>query len=81
MTDAVSGRVRPGDEATLPPEIYGECIAEKGILFSGEVSLVGARNRAGQCVFYPLTRKPSRRGHSAYERGLPADTKPASDTG
>lgn len=55
-------RVRPGDEAALPPEIYGECIAEKGILFSGEVSLVGARNRAGQCVFYPLTRNHHEEG-------------------
>lgn len=55
-------RVRPGDEAALPPEIYGECIAEKGILFSGEVSLVGARNRAGECVFYPLTRNHHEEG-------------------
>lgn len=55
-------RVRPGDEASLPPEIYGECIAEKGILFSGEVSLVGARNRAGECVFYPLTRNHHEEG-------------------
>ncbi|EGT3623189.1 phosphoribosylaminoimidazole carboxylase [Morganella morganii] len=56
-------RVRPGDESALPPEIYGECIAEKGILFSGEVSLVGARNRAGECVFYPLT-------HNHHEEGI-----------
>lgn len=56
-------RVRPGDETTLPAEIYGECIVEKGIAFSGEVSLIGARNRHGDCVFYPLT-------HNLHEDGI-----------
>ena len=50
-------RIHPGDEQQLPAEIYGECIVEQGIPFSGEVSLVGARNRQGDCVFYPLTHK------------------------
>lgn len=34
----------------------GQCIAEAMIPFSHEVSLVGARNAAGDKVFYPLTR-------------------------
>lgn len=37
-------------------EWAGECIAEAMIPFSHEVSLVGARNAAGEKVFYPLTR-------------------------
>ncbi|WP_416776667.1 5-(carboxyamino)imidazole ribonucleotide synthase [Xenorhabdus budapestensis] len=56
-------RIRPGDEATLPPEIYGECIVEQGIPFSGEVSLVGARNAQGKSVFYPLT-------HNLHQEGI-----------
>ncbi|NHB90731.1 5-(carboxyamino)imidazole ribonucleotide synthase [Photorhabdus cinerea] len=48
-------RIHPGDETELPDDIYGECIAEQAIPFSGEVSLVGARNENGDCVFYPLT--------------------------
>ncbi|WP_047679936.1 MULTISPECIES: 5-(carboxyamino)imidazole ribonucleotide synthase [Xenorhabdus] len=56
-------RIRPGDEAALPPEIYGECIVEQGIPFSGEVSLVGARNAQGKSVFYPLT-------HNLHQEGI-----------
>ncbi|MCD1126625.1 5-(carboxyamino)imidazole ribonucleotide synthase [Jinshanibacter sp. LJY008] len=56
-------RVKPGDEQHLPDEIYGECIVEQGIYFSGEVSLVGARNHQGECVFYPLT-------HNLHEEGI-----------
>ncbi|MBD2796149.1 5-(carboxyamino)imidazole ribonucleotide synthase [Xenorhabdus sp. 18] len=64
-------RIRPGDETTLPPEIYGgddggcygECIVEKGIPFSGEVSLVGARNAKGESVFYTLT-------HNLHQDGI-----------
>ncbi|WP_245578357.1 5-(carboxyamino)imidazole ribonucleotide synthase [Marinobacterium litorale] len=37
-------------------EWAGTCIAEAMIPFSHEVSLVGARNAAGEKVFYPLTR-------------------------
>lgn len=48
-------RLRPGQEAELPADVYGECIVEQGINFSGEVSLVGARDHDGQSVFYPLT--------------------------
>ncbi|PHM24053.1 5-(carboxyamino)imidazole ribonucleotide synthase [Xenorhabdus ehlersii] len=56
-------RIRPGDETTLPSEIYGECIVEQGIPFSGEVSLVGARNAKGESVFYTLT-------HNLHQEGI-----------
>ncbi|MBK5142895.1 5-(carboxyamino)imidazole ribonucleotide synthase [Budviciaceae bacterium BWR-B9] len=56
-------RVKPGDEQHLPDEVYGECIVEQGIYFSGEVSLVGARNHQGECIFYPLT-------HNLHEEGI-----------
>ncbi|SLM62176.1 MULTISPECIES: 5-(carboxyamino)imidazole ribonucleotide synthase [Dickeya] len=56
-------RIRPAEEPGLPAECYGECIVEQGIAFSGEVSLVGARNAQGQCVFYPLT-------HNLHEEGI-----------
>lgn len=56
-------RIRPGEESALSDDVYGECIVEQGINFSGEVSLVGARNHQGQCVFYPLT-------HNLHEDGI-----------
>lgn len=56
-------RLHPGEEATLPADCYGECIVEQGIPFSGEVSLVGARNAQGDSVFYPLT-------HNLHEEGI-----------
>ncbi|MDN0006154.1 5-(carboxyamino)imidazole ribonucleotide synthase [Providencia stuartii] len=56
-------RVRPGDEASLPDEIYGECIVEQGIPFDAEVSVIGARNRAGESVFYPIT-------HNLHQEGI-----------
>ncbi|MEH2921100.1 5-(carboxyamino)imidazole ribonucleotide synthase [Samsonia erythrinae] len=56
-------RLRNGEQQTLPAECYGECIVEQGIHFSGEVSLVGARNAHGKCVFYPLT-------HNLHQDGI-----------
>ncbi|UCB31830.1 5-(carboxyamino)imidazole ribonucleotide synthase [Duffyella gerundensis] len=56
-------RLRADSADSLPDDCYGECIVEQGIAFSGEVSLVGARNRAGQTVFYPLT-------HNLHEEGI-----------
>ena len=47
-------RWQKGDQPEA--EWAGECIAEAMIPFSHEVSLVGARNAAGEKVFYPLTR-------------------------
>ncbi|WJV61455.1 5-(carboxyamino)imidazole ribonucleotide synthase [Pectobacteriaceae bacterium C52] len=55
--------LHPGEETALPADCYGECIVEQGIHFSGEVSLVGARNTQGQCVFYPLT-------HNLHQDGI-----------
>lgn len=56
-------RLRAGEQENLPADAYGECIVEQGINFSGEVSLVGARSRQGQSVFYPLT-------HNLHEDGI-----------
>ncbi|BEO02752.1 5-(carboxyamino)imidazole ribonucleotide synthase [Serratia marcescens] len=56
-------RLRPGQEAELPADAYGECIVEQGVNFSGEVSLVGARGHDGRSVFYPLT-------HNLHEDGI-----------
>ncbi|MGN2498704.1 5-(carboxyamino)imidazole ribonucleotide synthase [Serratia nevei] len=56
-------RLRPGQEAELPADAYGECIVEQGINFSGEVSLVGVRGHDGRSVFYPLT-------HNLHEDGI-----------
>lgn len=56
-------RLRDGEQHTLPADCYGECIVEQGINFSGEVSLVGARNVHGECVFYPLT-------HNLHQDGI-----------
>jgi 5-(carboxyamino)imidazole ribonucleotide synthase len=47
-------RSQQAQDATLPPW-QTEAIAERCIDFSTEVSLVGARNRAGDMVFYTLT--------------------------
>jgi 5-(carboxyamino)imidazole ribonucleotide synthase len=48
-------QLRDGQPAGLPDDVYGHAIAEAMIDFSAEVSLVGARTREGQCLFYPLT--------------------------
>lgn len=56
-------RISPGDEAALPQECYGSCIVEKGIAFSGEASLIGARGQNGATVFYPLT-------HNLHQDGI-----------
>ncbi len=37
-------RLRADETGQLPDDCYGECIVERGIHFSGEVSLVGARS-------------------------------------
>ena len=48
-------RWRKGGEIEAT-EWAGTCIAEAMIPFSHEVSVIGARNAAGEKVFYPLTR-------------------------
>ncbi|WP_392566896.1 5-(carboxyamino)imidazole ribonucleotide synthase [Utexia brackfieldae] len=47
----------------LPLEIYTQAIVEQAIAFEGEISLVGARNRQGQTVFYPIT-------HNYHQEGI-----------
>lgn len=39
----------------IPADWHEQAIAEQAIAFDEEVSLVGARDAAGRCVFYPLT--------------------------
>jgi 5-(carboxyamino)imidazole ribonucleotide synthase len=56
-------RLRANETAQLPDDCYGECIVERGINFSGEVSLVGARAHDGSTVFYPLT-------HNLHQDGI-----------
>lgn len=43
------------DDDSIPHDWQGEAIAEQAINFDEEISLVGVRNQAGDCVFYPLT--------------------------
>ncbi len=43
------------DDDQVPSDWQGEAIAEQAIAFDEEISLVGVRNAAGDCVFYPLT--------------------------
>jgi len=40
---------------TIPADWHQHAIAEQAINFDEEVSLVGARDANGRCVFYPLT--------------------------
>lgn len=49
-------RVSADQPLQLPRELYGQAIVEPWISFSGECSLVGARQRQERVVFYPLTR-------------------------
>lgn len=39
----------------IPADWHEHAIAEQAIRFDEEISLVGARNAKGECVFYPLT--------------------------
>ena len=43
------------EDDEVPADWQGEAIAEQAINFDEEISLIGVRNRAGDCVFYPLT--------------------------
>ena len=42
------------DNDTIPADFYNQSIAEQGIQFSAEVSIIGVRNREGTIRFYPL---------------------------
>lgn len=56
-------RISRENTDTLPPDSYANCIAEQLIPFTGEVSLIGARNSQGECQFYPLT-------HNLHQDGI-----------
>jgi 5-(carboxyamino)imidazole ribonucleotide synthase len=47
--------LRKSEGKEIPDDWHEHAIAEQAINFNEEVSLVGARNAAGECVFYPLT--------------------------
>lgn len=51
------------DTKQIPLDVYGQAIVEQAIAFTGEVSLIGARNRHGVSVFYPLT-------HNLHQNGI-----------
>lgn len=55
-------RVTADQPPQLPSELYGQAIVEPWIPFSGECSLVGARQRQGRVVFYPLTQNLHQEG-------------------
>jgi 5-(carboxyamino)imidazole ribonucleotide synthase len=42
-------------DQVLPADWFGTAIAEQKIPFEDEVSVIGARNRAGEMYFYPLS--------------------------
>lgn len=56
-------RVTNDSTSQVPADAYQTSIVEKAIDFTGEMSLVGARNRQGDCVFYPLT-------HNLHQDGI-----------
>lgn len=47
--------LRQSQATEIPADWHEQAIAEQAINFEEEMSLVGARNAAGECVFYPLT--------------------------
>lgn len=47
--------LRRSEGSHIPDDWHEQAIAEQAINFNEEVSLVGGRNAAGECVFYPLT--------------------------
>ena len=45
------------DDTAIPDDWRGQAIAEEAVDFSDEASIIGVRNAAGECEFYPLTLK------------------------
>ena len=43
-----------GQNSAIPQGLHTKVIAEQAIVFDEEVSIVGVRNRAGECHYYPL---------------------------
>lgn len=56
-------RIKADSTDQVPDDAYQASIVEKAIAFDGEMSLVGARNRDGKTVFYPLT-------HNLHQDGI-----------
>ncbi len=65
---------RPVAESPLPAG--KAAIAEPRIDFDRELSVLGARNRAGQCVFYPLTENVHIEGILRYSIAPAPDSEP-----
>lgn len=59
-------RVRRGDAADLPGAAFGRLIAESFVDFRREISLIGARSRAGRCCFLPIAENVHERGILRY---------------
>lgn len=55
--------VHPHNVQDIPEKCYGNAIVEQIIPFIAELSLIGARNIAGKCVFYPVT-------YNLHEQGI-----------
>ncbi|MGB0894003.1 MAG: 5-(carboxyamino)imidazole ribonucleotide synthase [Parashewanella sp.] len=47
--------LKQDQHTVIPHDWRNEAIAEQAINFDEEISLVGARTKNGQCIFYPLT--------------------------
>ena len=69
------GQARLRSGADVLPDWAGEAIAEQGIAFQQEVSLVSARGRDGQVVHYRLTRNHHHEGILQFSISL-GDTSP-----
>lgn len=59
-------RIGGDDASPIPEQMYGQLIAEQKIPFQRELSVVGARDRNGQCYFFPLTENVHYRGILRY---------------
>ncbi|PPI86351.1 5-(carboxyamino)imidazole ribonucleotide synthase [Candidatus Pantoea edessiphila] len=54
--------VNPQKTHEIPDLCYGKCIVERKVNFIKEVSIIGARNKEGETVFYPLTNNLHEKG-------------------
>jgi len=53
-------------DGNIPAEAFGNIIVEKKIPFERELSLIGARLRSGDCVFFPLVENYHQHGMLRY---------------
>lgn len=58
--------ITSASQEMISEDLFGEVIAEKFIPFEGEISLVGARFKSGQCHFYPITQNLQQNGILRY---------------